>query len=87
MTNEEKKREFGRQADEVFNEVKKELRDWLDTAHKESEKIHDPDLWADFAMGLKYWAHTLEIFSERLDIITSDAYQELDDEVQATLPR
>jgi len=87
MTNEEKKREFGREADEVFNEVKKELRDWLDLTHKESEKIPDPDLWSDFAMGLKYWAHTLEIFSERLDIITSDAYQQLDEETQRAIPR
>lgn len=81
------KRENGREADEVFTEVKKELAAWLDTAHKESEKIPDPDLWSDFAMGLKYWAHTLEIFSERLDNITSDAYQQLDEETQRAIPR
>jgi len=87
MTNAEKKREFGREADEVFKEVKKELRDWLDLTHEESEKIPEPDLWSDFAMGLKHWAETLEIFAERLEITASNAYQQLDDETQRTLPR
>ena len=87
MTNKEKKREFGREADEVFKEVKKELRDWLDATHKDSEKIPDPDLWSDFAAGLKYWAHTLEMFSEQLATTASNAYQQLDDEVHKTLPR
>tara|TARA_R100000808_G_C2148679_1_gene156857 strand:- start:2386 stop:2649 length:264 start_codon:yes stop_codon:yes gene_type:complete len=87
MTNAEKKREFGREAEEVFREVKKELRNWLDATHKDSEKIPEPDLWSDFAMGLKYWAHTLEMFSERLEITASNAYQQADEEVQRTLPR
>ena len=81
------KHEFGREADEVFTEVKKELRAWLDATHKESEKIAEPDLWSDFAMGLKYWAHTLEIFSERLDTTASNAYQQIDEETQRAIPR
>jgi len=83
----ESKRDNGREADEVFNEVRKELLAWLDVTHKEREKIPDPDLWSDFAMGLKYWSETLEIFSERLDIISSNAYQQIDEETQRAIPR
>tara|TARA_X000001382_G_scaffold95648_1_gene70074 strand:+ start:409 stop:672 length:264 start_codon:yes stop_codon:yes gene_type:complete len=87
MMTSESKRDNGREADEVFKEIKKELAVWLDAAHEESEKIPDPDLWSDFAMGLKYWSETLEIFSERLDIISSNAYQQIDEETQRAIPR
>lgn len=81
------KRQCGKDADEVFAMVLKELRVMLDQTHEDSEKVPEPDLWCDAAESLRYWAETLEIFSEQFDAIAKKAYAALEIEDQKMLPR
>ena len=81
------KRQCGKDADEIFALVIKELRVMLDQTHADKEKVPEPDLWCDAGESLRYWAETLEIFAEQFDAIAKKAYAALEIEDQKMLPR
>lgn len=87
MTRKERKRELGRQADQVFKDIRTELASLLDNAIENSEMVPSPDLWSDYAMCFQLSLKTLRKESDKLKDISAKALQIEDEEVQATIPR
>ena len=87
MTRKERKRELGRQADQVFKDIRTELASLLDNAIENSEMVPSPDLWSDYAMCFQLSLKTLREESDKLKDISAKALQIEDEEVQATIPR
>ena len=87
MTRKERKRELGRQADQVFKDIRTELASSLDNAIENSEMVPSPDLWSDYAMCFQLSLKTLRTESDKLKDISAKALQIEDEEVHATIPR
>ena len=87
MTRKERKRELGRQADQVFKDIRTELASLLDNAIENSEMVPSPDIWSDYAMCFQLSLKTLRTESDKLKDISAKALQIEDEEVQATIPR
>lgn len=87
MTRNQRKRELGRQADQVFKDIRTELASLLDNAIENSEMVPSPDLWSDYAMCFQLSLKTLREESDKLKDISAKALQIEDEEVQATIPR
>jgi hypothetical protein len=82
-----RKRDLGREAEELFRELRKELAVMLDITIENQEAIPSADLWADFEAALKDWYETLEIFYERMGYIAGSARRIQLEETDQTAPR
>jgi len=87
MTRKEPKRELGREADQVFKDIRAELASLLDNAIESSEMVPSPDLWSDYAMCFHLSLQTLNDLANELNGLSIKAFAIEDDEVKATIPR